>query len=74
MKLPHVGTDEDDRRSEVVSYMGEESSKGFNCSLGPDPEQARQAEVDLAATHISSNEFSFSIIKGDATKDYVGLF
>ncbi len=45
--LPHVGADEDDLRGHFVADDGEESLKGFDRSFPSDPEQARDAEIDL---------------------------
>src|SRR5258705_7992205 len=45
--LPHVRADEDDLRGDFFAYSSEESLKGLDRSLLPDPEQTGDAEVDL---------------------------
>ena len=47
IRLPHVGTDEGDLRSNLLTDYGEESLKGFDGSFSAHPEQAGDADVDL---------------------------
>ena len=45
--LPHVGADENDLRGDFVADDFEEPLKRLDRSLPSDPEQARDAEIDL---------------------------
>ena len=45
--FPHVRADEHDLGGDFFAYRGEESLKGFDRSLLPDPKQTGDAEIDL---------------------------
>ena len=47
VRLPHVGTDKDDLRGDLIADDGEESAERFDRSLLADPEEARNAGIDL---------------------------
>src|SRR5450432_747918 len=47
IRLPHVGADECDLRSQFVAYDSEESLKGLDGSFPSDPKQTGDAEIDL---------------------------
>src|ERR1700687_2321517 len=45
--LPHVGSNEHDLRSQLISNDGEESTEGLDRPFFSDPEQTRDVEIDL---------------------------
>ena len=47
IRLPHIRADEGDPGDDFLAQGGEESLEGFDGSFSPDPEQARDADVDL---------------------------
>ena len=47
VRLPHIGTDEGDLRSQFVANDSEESPERFDGSFAPHPEQAGDVEIDL---------------------------
>src|SRR5215469_16709335 len=47
IRLPHVGADEYDFRSQLVADDREEALEGFDRAFPAHPEEARDAEIDL---------------------------